>query len=118
MPGSASGRRDENQPERESLINVRGIGPETADSILLYAYGMPVFVIDVYTRRFLSRMGISDSKDYETLQRLFQDNLPEDVELYKEFHALIVEHCKRVCKKNPECEKCAFRHECSYQSFV
>jgi endonuclease-3 related protein len=83
---------------REELLAVNGIGPETADSILLYACGRPVFVADAYTRRFLEAVGVKTAHDYESLRRYFEERLPEDVDLYKEFHALIVEWGKR--KKN------------------
>ncbi len=81
---------------REKLLAIGDIGPETADSILLYACGKPYFVVDAYTRRMFSRLGlIKGDEDYEILRGFFESRLPEDVELYKEFHALIVEHEKR-----------------------
>ena len=93
---------------RESLLSVKGIGPETADSMVLYAAGKPIFVVDAYTHRILSRHNIiDDSHDYHQIQELFMDNLEEDVALYNEFHALIV-HCgKEFCKKSrPACADC------------
>ncbi len=84
---------------REKMLAICGIGPETADSILLYACGKPYFVVDAYTRRMFSRLGlIKGDEDYETLRGFFESRLPEDVELYKEFHALIVEHEKRTSR--------------------
>lgn len=84
---------------REQLLALPGIGPETADAIMLYACGKPFFVIDAYTRRMFSRFGIiKGNEDYETLRAFFESRLPEDVEMFKEFHALIVEHEKRVSK--------------------
>jgi len=77
--------------ERSELLKVKGIGPETCDSILLYACGRPYFVIDAYTRRFVRLLGIKEAKDYEALRAYFEKNLPHDLKLYKEFHALIVE---------------------------
>ena len=75
---------------REGLLSVKGIGPETADSILLYAFRRPVFVIDAYTYRILNRHGIfEDPTSYEELQAFFQDHLPEEDSLFSEFHALI-----------------------------
>lgn len=84
---------------REQLLGLNGIGRETADSILLYACGRPVFVIDAYTRRLFSRLKLIDgTEDYEELRDLFERSLPRDAALYKEFHALIVEHEKVLGK--------------------
>lgn len=93
---------------RESLLSVKGIGPETADSILLYAGGHPLFVVDAYTHRVFSRHNlVPDDCDYQSLQDLFMDNLPHDSRLFNEYHALIVKTAKQFCKKNkPLCEKC------------
>ncbi len=96
---------------RERLLSVKGIGPETADSILLYACMQPVFVIDTYTHRVFSRHGmVEEETDYHAMQTTFLDNLPTDVQLYNEFHALIVLVAKQFCKKNkPLCEQCPLR---------
>ncbi|HPQ81653.1 MAG TPA: endonuclease III domain-containing protein, partial [bacterium] len=84
---------------REELLAVNGIGPETADSILLYALAKPVFVIDAYTKRILSRHGLCAEDDgYEDLQAIFTDRLPSDVPLFNEYHALIVETGKEYCR--------------------
>ena len=93
---------------RENLLNVKGVGPETADSILLYACGQPVFVIDTYTHRVFSRHNmVEEETDYEIMQTTFMDHLPGDVQLFNEFHALIVLVAKQFCKKtNPLCEQC------------
>lgn len=94
---------------REDLLSVKGIGPETADSILLYAAEKPSFVVDAYTYRILSRHGIlaEDEADYHEIQTIITDSLPEDTELYNEYHALIVRTGKEYCKKtNPRCETC------------
>ena len=92
---------------REQLLKINGIGNETADSILLYACGKPYFVVDAYTRRIFSRIGIIDgNKNYEDIRKTFEKNLPKDIELYKEFHALIVRHAKECCRKLPN-GKCA-----------
>lgn len=93
---------------REQLLNVWGIGPETADSILLYAGGHQVFVVDAYTHRILGRHGLSDGKpDYEAVRQLFETSLPPDARLYNEFHALIVNVGKNWCRpRNPRCEEC------------
>ena len=98
---------------REELMGVHGVGEETADSILLYAVNKPVFVIDAYTRRILTRLGLSPSKDnYPAFQALFMDNLPADEKLFNEYHALLVRHGKEVCKKSPLCSDCCLRHLC------
>jgi endonuclease-3 related protein len=75
---------------REELLKIYGIGPETADSILLYAGGLPIFVIDEYTRRFVKKYGLSEKFSYDELQNLFQQSLPKDPKLYQDFHAIIV----------------------------
>jgi endonuclease-3 related protein len=93
---------------RENLLSVKGVGPETADSILLYACGHPAFVIDMYTHRVFSRHRLVDEEtDYESMQYLFTSKLPEDVQLFNEYHALIVRVASAYCKKNnPLCEQC------------
>ncbi len=92
---------------RESLLSINGIGPETADDILLYAFERPVFVIDVYTRRLFSRLGlIRGDEDYETLRHLFESALPDNVPLYNEYHALIVRHAKEKCSQARNCRHC------------
>jgi len=86
-------------PSRKELLNLWGIGPETCDSILLYAYKKPEFVIDTYTKRMLKEMGvIDDSWTYDEIKELFEENLPRDYELFQEYHALIVENGKRMKK--------------------
>lgn len=96
---------------REQLLTVKGIGPETADSILLYAGGFPTFVIDAYTHRLLLRHGlIWEESDYYEMQELFLSGLPEDVALFNEYHALIVRVGKEFCRKTkPRCEACPLR---------
>jgi endonuclease-3 related protein len=92
---------------------VHGIGPETADDILLYAFHRPVFVIDAYTRRIFHRLGfIHGTEDYETLRRLFEDTLGPDVALYNEYHALIVRHGKDICRARPKCALCCLARIC------
>ncbi len=92
---------------RQELLGVKGIGPETADSILLYALGRPVFVIDAYTRRVLSRHGIMDaSEPYERFQGLFHSSLPRDARLFNEYHALLVRLGKEFCRPRPRCDGC------------
>ncbi len=93
---------------RQKLLSINGIGPETADSILLYALNKPIFVIDAYTKRILSRHGIMDSsKSYDEFQNLFHKTLKNDVKLFNEYHALLVKVGKTYCKsKSPLCIEC------------
>jgi len=93
---------------REKLLSVHGIGPETADSILLYAGNHPVFVVDAYTHRIFGRHGITDGKpQYESVRELFETALPRDPQLFNEFHALVVNTGKNWCRKNePLCAEC------------
>jgi len=100
---------------REALLAVHGIGPETADDILLYAFERPVFVIDAYTRRLFSRQGlIAGDEGYEVLRRACERALGADVALYNEFHALIVAHAKVHCRPRPDCTACPVRRGCRY----
>lgn len=100
---------------REKLLGLWGIGPETADSILLYAFRRPVFVVDTYTRRFLERLGkITSGAGYDQIQELFHHGLPADHETYNEMHALIVEHAKRHCRAKPVCGGCPVSRSCRY----
>lgn len=99
--------------QREQLLSCSGIGPETADSILLYACGRLHFVVDAYTRRIGSRYGLfPDSFSYDEVQTYFEHNLPGSVSVYKRFHALLVEHAKRACRKGPRCEVCVLTSRC------
>jgi endonuclease-3 related protein len=104
-------------PSREDLLSVNGLGFETADSILLYWFEELYFVIDSYTYRIVERLGIDSGNDYLKLQRLFIKNLPKNIEIYKEFHALIVQHAKNHCLKNtPKCETCPLHRLCVYHT--
>ena len=92
---------------RQLLLGTYGIGPETADSIILYAAGQPVFVIDAYTRRVFSRLGVEPQSDsYPSWQSLFADKLSPDTALFNQYHALIVRHAKSTCRKLPLCSTC------------
>lgn len=98
---------------RSELLAVRGIGPETADSILLYAGHKPTFVVDAYTRRLFHRLGIlSERADYDETRALFMENLPTDAPLFNEYHALIVEHCKQFCRSKAHCDGCPLASDC------
>ncbi len=95
---------------RTELLSLHGIGPETADSIILYAAGKPVFVIDAYTKRIFARIGLStEGSSYGELQALFMESLPSDASLFREYHALIVELGKNVCRKKPLCGACPLK---------
>ena len=100
--------KDDTQTLRQGLLSVNGVGPETADSILLYAASRPVFVVDAYTYRILYRHGMisEDEATYDVLQHLFMDHLTEDASFFNEFHALIVQTGKNYCKKKPLCALC------------
>jgi len=97
---------------RHELLTISGIGQETADSIILYAANYPIFVVDTYTRRFLIRHNLlCGDEDYHQIQEFFQDNLAEDIQLYNEFHALIVNLGKEFCRaKKPLCHLCPLKN--------
>ncbi len=98
---------------RLALLSVNGVGPETADDMLLYAFKRPVFVIDAYTRRITSRLGLATgSETYEELRQGFETGLGPDVGLYNEFHALLVRHAKEACNTEPHCKQCGLVNMC------
>lgn len=99
---------DDLQSARAKLLEVKGIGPETADSILLYACGHPLFVVDMYTHRVFSRHNlVMEESSYEEIQRVFMEHLPPDPRLFNEYHALIVRVAATYCRKTkPLCEQC------------
>ncbi len=95
------------QALRAELLSVKGIGPETADSILLYAFDREIFVVDAYTARIMARHQLIDTgTDYEQLQLLFESNLASDAQLFNEYHALLVRLGKEFCKPKPNCCGC------------
>ena len=95
---------------REKLLKVKGLGPETTDSILLYAGNKPIFVIDAYTKRIFSRHNfIEETDNYHQVQELFMKNLPHDPQLFNEYHALIVTLAKNYCRKKATCKGCPLR---------
>jgi endonuclease-3 related protein len=103
-------------PDRDLFLSQWGLGPETADDMLLYAFNVPIFVIDIYTKRLFSRLGFCDgSISYDNLQKVVMDNLDEDILLYKEYHALIVRHAKEHCRKKPSCAGCPLSEICGYK---
>ena len=98
---------------REQLLSLKGVGPETADSILLYAFNRDSFVVDAYTKRILSRIGLTQKKaSYEEVKELIEKTL--NAKHFNEFHALFVEHAKQFCKKKPDCNTCFLRDRCSF----
>ncbi len=100
---------------RDKLLSVKGIGPETADAIILYAANKPTFVVDRYTHRIFTRLGIwHGNYDYNSIKKLVETQIFPNVEVYKEFHALIDEHAKRICRKKPYCNACPLRGVCPY----
>ena len=114
LPSSALEERS--APSREELLAMWGVGRETADSILLYAFRKPVFVVDAYTRRFLQRLGLIGGKEsYDRIQEIFHEGLPRKHELYNEMHALVVEHAKRHCRAKPECAGCPVARSCRHR---
>lgn len=105
---------EESVPSRDSLLSLWGIGPETADSILLYVFKVPIFVVDAYTRRIFSRLGIIPfDAGYEEIRSLFENALPSEPPLFQEYHALIVEQAKRYCRTRPLCADCPLQKECA-----
>jgi endonuclease-3 related protein len=101
-------------PSRDELLGLWGIGNETADSILLYAFKEPFFVVDAYTKRIFERLGVITPKlSYDAIQELFHEALPREPEIYNEYHALIVEHAKVHCRKKPNCVGCIFEETCA-----
>jgi len=105
--GIAAMKKDDPAWLRKKLLSVKGIGPETADSIILYAVEKPVFVVDAYTKRVLLRHGLIDQKaGYNEIQELFHGNLQANEEMYNEYHALFVRVCKEFCRKKAHCEGC------------
>jgi endonuclease-3 related protein len=100
---------------RAELLSIYGVGEETADSIILYAAEKPVFVVDQYTYRLLTRLGwFNGGYHYGRLQRIFMETLPHEVALFNEYHALIVRHCAMTCRKTPKCGACILQTRCLY----
>ena len=111
--GEAALRQWPTEELREALLDVHGIGPETADDILLYAFGRPVFVVDAYTRRLFRRLGrIGGNEGYEQLRRLVEQEIGADAAALNELHALIVHHAKAHCRVRPDCAGCPLLGSC------
>jgi endonuclease-3 related protein len=106
---------ENNNPSREELLAVKGIGEETADSILLYLLEKPEFVIDAYTTRISTRLGFGDSTNKSYWKEFYENHIEKSVIIYNEFHALLVIHAKTFCKKNgPDCSRCFLQKKCLY----
>ena len=102
---------------RRELLSIHGVGEETADSIILYAARRPVFVIDAYTERILSRLGIAPpDQTYSAYQQLFTQELSPDEALFNEYHALLVRHGKDICRKIPRCDDCCLVPLCHHRA--
>lgn len=102
---------------RKLLLAVHGVGPETADDMVLYAFERPVFVVDAYTRRLGERLGmLRGGEGYEEIRAVFETALGPDVRTFNELHALIVQHAKHVCRKRPICSGCCLADQCSGRS--
>lgn len=99
---------------RADLLAQEGVGPETADSILLYAGGHPIFLVDAYTVRIGQRIGLFNKGVYESVQRHFEDRVRCDLRTYQEYHALLVIHAKTLCRRTPECDACPLQDLCDF----
>lgn len=100
---------------RKELLAVHGVGRETADAVLLYAFGQLSFVVDAYTLRLLKRLGITNIKlDYESVKAFLEQGLPKELFVYKNFHACIVVNAKAHCRTKPQCEDCPLSENCAY----
>jgi len=97
---------------RKELLSLKGVGRETADSILLYAFGFPSFVVDAYTMRLVERLPLPVERKYDSVKAFFERHLERDVKLFNEYHALIVLHAKAHCRKKPICENCPLYSIC------
>jgi len=105
-------QRENLEKLRPELLSVKGIGRETADSILLYAFGFPTFVVDAYTLRLCERLPMDAGKNYEEVKRFFEQNLPESADIFNNFHAAIVINGKKHCKSKPVCAGCPLSDAC------
>jgi len=99
---------------RQDLLSLEGIGPEIADSILLYAAKVPIFVVDTYTKRIGIRVGLFSFDRYDMIQEFFMKNVPKDYCIYKEYHALLVALAKETCRLKPRCDLCPLINMCDY----
>jgi len=107
-------RRGDAGKLRTELLNVKGVGRETADAVLLYAFGLPTFVVDAYTVRMCERLPLPAGENYEAVKAFFEAQLPVDTQLYKNYHAMIVVNGKHFCKKKPACTGCPLADVCMH----
>ena len=105
-------KREPLEKLRAELLSTKGVGRETADSILLYAFDLPTFVIDAYTVRLCGRLPLEAGKSYDEIKAYFESNSPKSVEVYNNFHALIVINGKEHCRKKPLCGGCPLADGC------
>lgn len=109
-------RRMDTATLRDGLLSINGVGPETADDMLLYAFSRPVFVVDAYTRRIFLRLGLMDGEpSYDELRLGIETALGPDTDVFNEYHALIVRHGKDVCRTRPSCDGCCLRAVCRWR---
>jgi len=99
----------------DQRLGIKGVGRETADSILVYAFGRLSFVVDAYTRRLLGRLGYDVPADYDDIRTMIESAIDRDLYLYNNFHAVIVEHCKQHCLKKPRCDGCPLASHCVFK---
>lgn len=105
-------RKRDKSTLRTELLEIKGVGNETADAILVYAIRKPSFVIDNYTRRIFSRYGLNVPKDYNTFRMLIEQTIPNNTDLYAYYHGLMVEHAQKFCNKIPKCNGCPLEENC------
>jgi len=108
-------KREPLEKLRPELLSVKGIGKETADSILLYAFDFPTFVVDAYTVRLFERYPIEIKKDYDSIKSYFEENIPANAKAYNNYHAMIVINSKEHCRKKPSCTDCPLAKSCTKQ---
>jgi endonuclease-3 related protein len=106
-------------PSRKALLEIKGIGPETADAIRLYVFDCAEMIADNYTRRFLGRLGlVSDVEGYHSVKKYLEKWLPRNTRLYRPFHAQLVQFCKETCRKKPSCHRCPLRERCRFNTLT
>lgn len=107
-------KKKETKDLRKELLSLKGVGPETADDMLVYVFDKPSFVIDTYTRRLFERLGYSVPKSYDDFRVMIEQGIPKDVQIYNEYHGLIVIHAKEHCQKKPVCLNCTLAKNCEF----
>lgn len=107
-------RRIDAEQLRAELLSIHGLGPETVDCMLVYAFDIPIFIVDAYARRIFERLGYDMPAQYDAFRVLVESHLSNDVQLYNEYHALLVRHGKEHCKLKPLCASCPLQKQCAY----